>query len=127
MPSFSVQSNDHLIQCDRRLQFIANKAIRIVDFSITCGYRGARAQQAAFDAGRSNAKFGESGHNVTPAMAFDFVPYPVDWHDHERFAKIAGICMGIATANGIPLSWGGDWKEFIDRPHIELTNWQQEN
>jgi peptidoglycan LD-endopeptidase CwlK len=128
MPSFSLRSKDNLDQCDRRLQFVANKAILMVDFSIICGHRNEADQMAAYDAEpkKSNAKWLESPHNYEPALAFDFVPYPLDWEDHARFTYIAGIMVGIGHANSIPLTWGGNFRSIKDLPHLEITDWKKE-
>lgn len=62
-------------------------------------------------------------------MAVDVVPYPVDWQDRDRFHYFAGFVLGMATARGVKLRWGGDWDSdtevddnvFDDLPHFELA------
>lgn len=134
MPAFGKVSQSRLDTCHDQLQFVMNKAILRVDFSILCGFRGEEEQMAAYRAvpKKSNALWLESPHNYKPSFGVDIAPYPIDWQDHKRFAHLAGIVVGIGLANGIPLTWGGDWdrdgvlsdQKFNDLPHIEITNWR---
>jgi peptidoglycan L-alanyl-D-glutamate endopeptidase CwlK len=61
-------------------------------------------------------------------MAVDVAPYPIDWNDPARFARLFGYIERIANELQIPIRWGGDWnrnwrtkdERLIDLPHIEL-------
>ncbi|MGV3560776.1 M15 family metallopeptidase [Larkinella arboricola] len=72
----------------------------------------------------TNAKAGQSPHNYQPALAFDIAfrnakggtDYTVKWFD--QFAKLVLKTPGI--------TWGGNFKSLIDRPHFELTDWQKQ-
>ena len=135
MPSFSPRSQSNLETLDPRLQRILNDAIKYADFSIICGYRGEEEQNEAFDNGYSKLRYPQSMHNTYPSKAVDLMPYPINWdiRDPDNLASIAhlmGFILGLATAMGIRVRWGGDWnrnfmverREFRDVPHLELLD-----
>lgn len=128
MPKFGKTSKAKLETCDERLQEILNEAIKHYDFSVLCGYRGEEEQNKLFDEGKTKVKFPDSKHNRLPSLAVDIAPYPVQWNDTLRFARLFGLIEGIALERGYKLRWGADWdmdnniKEhnFLDFPHIGL-------
>ena len=132
MPHYSQRSTKNLKQAHIGLQKLFNEVINHFDCSIICGHRGEAAQEMAFDAGHSNAHFGESPHNFEPALAVDVIPYPTQWRDTDRMHYFAGEVKGIAEMMGIEITWGGDWdrdthlsdQRFHDLPHFELKNWR---
>jgi peptidoglycan L-alanyl-D-glutamate endopeptidase CwlK len=121
------------------LQRLIDELINHVDFSVTEGHRGTFAQQAAFDAGLSRAKPGQSKHNLLPAEAVHLIPYPMpepaskdvpgsverEWREYAYFAGAVNLC---ASMLGIKLRWGGDWNDnwrtvdnrFNDLQHHEI-------
>jgi peptidoglycan L-alanyl-D-glutamate endopeptidase CwlK len=129
MPRFSNLSEQRLATCDERLQRILQEAIKHVDFTVICGHRDQEEQDDAFRTGRSKARWPLSKHNRLPSVAVDVAPYPVDWQDTARFARLAGYIERIADEMGVQIRWGGDWdgdgrtrdERFIDMPHIELV------
>ena len=44
-----------------------------------------------------------------------------DWPLYHRLAKIV---KAAAAAEKVPITWGGDWRNFNDGPHWELP-WKQ--
>lgn len=120
MPSFSKRSLDNLKQCDPRLQKVAHEAIKTFDFVVTCGHRGKEAQNKAFAEKKSKLKWPDSKHNKTPSLAFDAAPYPIDWNDIKRFDQMGAVMKAAARSVGVKITWGGDWKSFVDRPHFEV-------
>lgn len=116
------RSLKNLATCHPALQAVAKRAIEITtqDFTITEGFRGKEAQEAAFAAGNSRAHFGQSLHNHTPSLALDIVPWPVDWSSVAKFVAIATAFKQAAKELGVTLRWGGDFKSFVDRPHFEI-------
>jgi len=89
---------------------------------ITQGLRTIEQQNVLFSQGRTapgdivtNAQGGQSYHNY--GLAFDvagvnengLLDYNIDW---EGIGQIA---------NDIGLEWGGNWTNFIDRPHFQRT------
>ena len=123
MPVFGKLSLERLATCDQRLQLIANAAILITDFSVSCGYRGEQAQNEAYAAGHSRLRYPQSRHNRSPSQAMDLIPWPVDWGNIGRFKALAKIVKKTAADMNIPLDWGGDWLTFKDYPHYELRNY----
>lgn len=92
----------------------------------TCTYRSAEEQQALYEKGRTkpgqivtqiNGADKLSKHNVHPSHALDFaiiIGGKLTWDEAEY--NEAGPYF---EAEG--LVWGGNWKTFRDRPHLELS------
>ena len=110
-----------------------------VKFRLICGVRGKADQDAAFKAGTSRAKFGQSPHNFSPSLAFDFVPldnmgnFRNDyWNKLEMFAAVANAFTKLEKTCDVNVVWGADWNDngatvddkFRDYPHIQLANWK---
>lgn len=129
MPKFGKRSKAILALAHPDLQRIANAAIKVTDFSVICSYRGRESQNDMYDSGLSKLKYPESKHNKQPSDAIDLAPYPIDWHDLDRFYFLAGVIHAVASNLGIEIRWGGDWNRngnfrdsnFIDLPHYELV------
>lgn len=129
MPKLSKLSEQRLATCDPRLQKLLRAAIESVDFTVLCGYRNADEQEDAYRSGRSKVQYPNSKHNTMPSSAVDVAPYPIDWRDTARFARLAGYIERVAHEQGIRIRWGGDFDEdgatadekFIDMPHLELV------
>lgn len=128
MNEFSERSKAALATCDERLQKIATIALEVIDFMVLEGHRNQDSQDKAFKTGRSELAWPESKHNKLPSLAMDCVPFPIDWHDYNRFHLLAGVMLGVAAALKIKVRWGGDWnrngrsddEHFKDFPHIEI-------
>lgn len=126
MPKYSNKSIKILNTAHPQLQKLFNEAIKYVDISIVCGYRGQLEQQNAYNKGNSKVQWPNSKHNKQPSMAVDFKPYP----DGKAidYVYVAGIIMGIAKMLKINIKYGGDWnnnfkasdESFLDGGHIEL-------
>lgn len=129
MPQFSQASLDNLGTVDERLQEICLSVIRTYDFSVTEGYRSNERQAKLFRQGKSKLGPGQSKHNFMPSLAVDVVPYPIDWHDEERFYLLAGFMFQAAAQHNVSIRWGGDWdrdwihtdQSFFDLPHFEIV------
>jgi peptidoglycan L-alanyl-D-glutamate endopeptidase CwlK len=129
MPRFSNLSEQRLATCDDRLQGILREAIKHVDFTVICGYRGQEDQDDAFRRGASTKRWPFSKHNKLPSPAVDIAPFPVDWKDTARFARLAGYIERVAHEQGVSIRWGGDWDQdgrttderLIDMPHLEIV------
>lgn len=52
--------------------------------------------------------------------AVDIAPYPINWKDLSRFRKLSEHIKKKAKELNIPITWGGDFKNFFDGPHYEL-------
>lgn len=129
MPEFGKRSRAKLNQCDARLQLLFERVVEGWDCTIVTGYRGEKAQNAAYKAKRSKLKWPRGRHNALPSRAVDVAPWPLDWHDTPRFYAFGGYVLGVAAVLGIPIRWGGDWdgdrdlkdQKFNDLVHFELT------
>ena len=67
----------------------------------------------------TNALPGNSFHNY--GLALDFVltdanAKEIFWTRNKKWERAAAI------AKELGFTWGGDWKGFVDNPHIEYTN-----
>lgn len=42
-------------------------------------------------------------------------------YKHSDMAQVGAAMKKAASECGIPVEWGGDWKSFVDTPHVELS------
>lgn len=124
MPKFSARSLAVRAQLHPLLVLVVDECIKTYDFTLTTGYRGTEDQNKAAAGGFSKATFGKSPHNYKPALAFDAYSYPIDVHDTIRQKPLADAMKAAAERVRVHITWGGDFKSFIDRPHFELTHWK---
>lgn len=95
-----------------------------VDFAVTCGLR-TEEEQRRYVRDKTSATMNSrhlTGHAV------DLVPLwnkeavngsdPANWH---YFSTVARFMKMAAAELKTPIVWGGDWKEFKDGYHYELT------
>ena len=57
-------------------------------------------------------------------FAVDIAPViagKISW-DWPAFYPLATAIMAAAAAEKVTLTWGGDWKSFVDGPHWELPH-----
>jgi peptidoglycan L-alanyl-D-glutamate endopeptidase CwlK len=114
------------------LQKLFNEVIKDFDCVVLEGRRGKADQEKALRGGFSNAHFGDSAHNYTPAIALDVCPYPVNWENRKAFIALSKVVLAKAKALGVPIRWGGDWdgdgnmkdQTLMDLPHYELNPWR---
>ena len=97
-----------------------NRALKEFDFSVVCGFRNEESQNYAYDNGFSKKRWPNSKHNVSPSIAVDVAPYPINWKDAVAFCQLAKIIKRIADELMIEVTWGGDWVHFPDLAHWEL-------
>jgi peptidoglycan LD-endopeptidase CwlK len=106
----------------RVTQIIVTLAAQGLTIEVVQGLRTFAEQDGLFEQGRSKpgqivtkSKGGQSNHNY--GLAVDLCPF-VDgkpqWNDNPGFVRIG------AEAVKLGLEWGGDWKKFIDKPHVQL-------
>jgi peptidoglycan L-alanyl-D-glutamate endopeptidase CwlK len=97
-------------------------SMQIMDFAITYGLRTEEEQKELYAQGRTRP-----GPIVTWTLnsehikgrAIDIAPYPIDWGNELRFARLAGIMQSCAVIEGVEIEWGGTWKNK-DMPHFQL-------
>lgn len=88
-------------------------------FHITCGLRTEVEQHRLVKAGKSRTM--KSRHLTGHAV--DFVvaePGGGVSYDHADMKACADIFKQAAKECGVAIEWGGDWRSFVDTPHIEL-------
>lgn len=125
----SKRSKNNLKRVHSDLVAVVKRAIKITDqdFMIICGRRTKKEQRTLLRLGKS---WTMNSRHLT-GHAVDFVPYPVDWNDLTKFARVADAFFKAADELGIKIRWGGDWNEngsyldeirrgSYDGGHIEL-------
>jgi hypothetical protein len=127
---FSNASRERLKTCHPDLIILMTYALATsrIDFTIVCGERDKAAQEAAFIQGNSRARFGQSPHNYSPSLAVDICPWAdgaLQWNNHQLFDSLAEHIKTTAKRLGIEVTWGGDFKSIVDKPHFELKNWKK--
>lgn len=126
MPKFSKRSLTQLDSCHVVLQRLLRRVIERTDFTVLCGFRNQEAQERAYQAGASKLQFPHSKHNISPSLAVDIVPFPIDWDDTMRFRELASVVkeewglMKETEKLRYEVIWGGDWLTFRDLPHFEI-------
>lgn len=99
---------------------VVERAIEIttVDFTVLEGVRTPERQRTLVEAGSSQTMNSRhiTGHAVDLGA---WVDGQVDW-SWPLYHKIAAAMKTAAKELGIPIIWGGDWRNFKDGPHFEL-------
>ncbi len=133
MFTFSQRSLKARNELHPMLKTVVDAGIKKIDFVILDAQRGRAAQERAYKAGFSKARFGQSAHNYVPAVALDIVPFPINFDNIAGFKAIAQVFLEIAKEKQIPLRWGADWnmngkvndENFLDWGHFELHPWRE--
>lgn len=114
-----------------RLTGVHNDLVRVVmlaakqtdlDFIVTEGMRTMEKQKLMVAKGASKTLNSRhlTGHAVDlAAMVGDEVRW--DWPLYHRLAK---TMKDAAAELGVPIEWGGDWRNFKDGPHFQLP-WKE--
>ena len=98
-----------------------------IQIVVVQGLRTFAEQDALFAQGRTRpgqivtrAKGGQSLHNY--GLAVDVAPVilegggKIDWNDLHKFFVIG------QEGKKLRLEWGGDWKKFLDKPHLQMPS-----
>ncbi|ETT35199.1 peptidase M15B and M15C DD-carboxypeptidase VanY/endolysin [Paenibacillus sp. FSL R5-192] len=121
----------HPVVAENEKLLVRKAARRGIAIVITHGYRSSEEQDALFNQGRSsagnivtNARGGESYHNY--GLAIDFAlrtpEGDVVW-DMERDDNGNGKADWMEVvdlAKELGFTWGGDWANFPDYPHLQM-------
>lgn len=129
MYKFSKRSLDNLYNVDDRLVKICNELIKRIDFTVIEGHRSLERQMKLYKKGASQidgvTKKGK--HNYLPSLAIDIIPYkkghnPFDGskESDKMFNELAKEFKAVANELGYKITWGGDWKSLVDKPHFQL-------
>lgn len=115
----------HPVVKESALEVIRRAYDECIYVQISSGYRSYAAQNKLYAKGRTapgnivtNAKGGQSNHNF--GLAVDYFLVSDDgkralWTVNSKWRRVAAI------AKSLGFSWGGDWKGFVDYPHLEMT------
>jgi peptidoglycan L-alanyl-D-glutamate endopeptidase CwlK len=117
---FGKKSLERLAGIKEPMQALAKAAIvdSPYDFSITNGLRTLEEQKVLFATGKSKTM--KSKHLT--GDAFDiavFVDGKLTW-ELKYYKAVATHIKKVAAKLGVKITWGGDWKTFIDGPHFQL-------
>jgi len=128
MYKFSQRSINNLKGVHPKLVQLMMIAIKTapVDFVITEGVRTQQRQQELFKQGKSKCDGikKKSNHQIKAdgfGHAIDLYPLPIDYKNKQPYILLSNHIKAKAKELGINISWGGDWKSFIDMPHYELS------
>lgn len=92
-------------------------------FIITCGVRTLEEQKLLKAKGASrtlNSRHIPGKNGFSHAVDFAVTVKGVPRWDWPLYSKLAKAVKAAAKAEGVPVTWGGDWKGFPDGPHFEL-------
>lgn len=97
---------------------VVKRAIEITDkdFTVIEGIRNINRQRELVKTGKSTTM---NSRHLT-GHAVDIAPWPISW-DWDEFYPIADAMKQAAEELEIDLEWGGDWKNFPDAPHWQLS------
>lgn len=120
MPKFILgkRSTDNLQGVHPDLVRVVKRALELseVDFTVIEGLRTKERQAELLKQGFTRTM--NSRHII--GQAVDIVPLPVDWNNKARFGLVAVAMKKAAAEIGVKITWGGDWKSFIDLPHYQI-------
>ena len=91
---------------------------------LTCTYRSNAEQSELYAQGRTkkgpkvtNAKAGQSAHNLNPSKAFD-IAFKTDKGELDWSPKLFKMFSDIIKPLGV--EWGGDFRSIPDSPHFQV-------
>jgi len=124
----SNRSKRNRLGIDSRLIEVSDLAIQItkIDFGIPtfAGLRSAEQQNQLYMMGKSKADGYKKISNHQRGRAIDFYAY-VDgqgsWK-HLHLSMIACAFLQAGSQLGYSLEWGGNFRSFLDMPHIQLKD-----
>ena len=129
MYSFSVRSWNKLnmpeVHPDIKKLMIEAIKDTPIDFTIIETVRTLKKQKEYYAKGKSKtlkSRHIPSSNKSGMCEAVDAVPYPVNWDNIKRFVILADHIKSKAKELNIPITWGGDFKNFFDAPHYELKH-----
>jgi peptidoglycan L-alanyl-D-glutamate endopeptidase CwlK len=102
---------------------IDDLAARGIVVEVVQGLRTFAEQDSLFAQGRTKpgpivtqARGGQSNHNY--GLAADLCPFVGDKPDWNAPMTVWSAIGRSAAAHG--LEWGGEWKKFLDKPHVQI-------
>ena len=124
--SFSKRSLDNLVSVNEDLVKVVHRALELseIDFTVVEGIRTKERQVELVNQGKSKTMNSYHIPNSNGGRAVDLYPF----YDgkvqvnapHNQWAKIAKAMKAAANELGVTITWGGDWKSFVDTPHYQI-------
>lgn len=123
--SIKNMGNVHQVVKETTIEVIKRAYAEGINVQISMGLRTYAQQDALYAQGRTkpgnvvtNARGGYSNHNF--GLAVDYFLTTNDgksavWVVNKEWRRVAEI------AKSLGFTWGGDWKSFVDNPHLEMT------
>ena len=112
------RSTDNLQGVHPDLVRVVKRALELspVDFTVIEGLRTKERQAELLKQGFTRTM--NSRHII--GQAVDIVPLPVDWNNPKPFGLVAEAMKKAAAELGVKITWGGDFKSFVDMPHYQI-------
>ena len=112
------RSTNNLAGVHPQLVAVVKRALELsqVDFTVIEGLRTKERQAELMKQGFTRTL--NSRHIIGEAV--DIVPLPVDWNNPKPFGLVAEAMKKAAEELGVKITWGGDWKSFVDLPHYQI-------
>lgn len=112
------RSTKNLVGVNSDLVRVVKRALELspVDFTVIEGLRTKERQAELMKQGFTRTL--NSRHIIGEAV--DIVPLPVDWNNPKPFGLVAEAMKKAADELGVKITWGGDWKSFVDLPHYQI-------
>ena len=112
------RSTKNLVGVNADLVKVVKRALELspVDFTVIEGLRTKERQAELMKQGFTRTL--KSRHIIGEAV--DIVPLPVDWKNPKPFGLVAEAMKKAADELGVKVTWGGDWKSFVDLPHYQI-------
>ena len=97
---------------------VVERAISLTpqDFTVLEGLRTLDRQKELVADGKSTTL---NSRHLT-GHAVDIAPWPISW-DWDKFYPIADAMKEAAQELDVDIEWGGDWRNFPDGPHWQLS------
>lgn len=126
MPAFSERSKSVLRTVDPELQRLFNRVVLQFDCTILYPDGGKRTIERQRQLVEAEVSQTLNSKHLT-GNAVDVAPYPIDWHDLNRWYAFGGYVRAVAEQLGIHVRWGGDWDmdwTFTDQSFHDLPHWE---
>jgi len=98
---------------------VVQRARATAPFFVAEGLRTPKRQAELMRAGKSTTLASRhiTGHAVD---LYPITDTPIPQMTKADFAGVVIAMRKAAAAEGVPVTWGGDWATFVDAPHWEL-------
>lgn len=125
MNKASNRTKNNLKGVDEKLSLLVGYVLAIseVDFFVNEGLRTTETQQKYFKEGSSqlDGVIKKSKHQLGKAIDVYYVGWTnKDDKNDPRWKKLIDTFKIAGENLGLNLTFGYDWKSFVDKPHIEL-------